>query len=345
MMKLLAALAFSTSLIFSHCGAAAQDTLPRLGASASDISVSGFSSGAFMAVQYQVAFSASVIGAGIVAGGPYDCAKVNLFSITTCMGYVTFFPPNAQASYDAAKKDSDEHKIDTLDNLQKSRIYVFSGTKDAIMWPQAVQSTVKFFLAAGVPQSNIAYVNNVPAGHALVTPRFGNPCMQNASPYISHCTVKNKSYDQVGAIFAHIYGSLKPPAKTLSGHIQRFDQREFLPPNTGMADYGFVYVPASCSSGVSCRVHVAFHGCEQSFQFVNDDFYGKTTYNAWADANNLIVLYPQVDRWSQPINPAGCWDWVGYSSDDYAIQSAPQMKAVHDMVERLTESTAATARR
>jgi len=35
------------------------------------ISVSGLSSGAFFAVQFHVAFSSTIMGAGIVAGGAY----------------------------------------------------------------------------------------------------------------------------------------------------------------------------------------------------------------------------------------------------------------------------------
>ena len=37
-------------------------------------SVSGLSSGAFMASQFQVAYSGIMVGAGIVAGGPFYCA-------------------------------------------------------------------------------------------------------------------------------------------------------------------------------------------------------------------------------------------------------------------------------
>ena len=40
-----------------------------------ETSVSGLSSGGFMAVQFQIAFSSTVKGAGIVAGGPYFCAR------------------------------------------------------------------------------------------------------------------------------------------------------------------------------------------------------------------------------------------------------------------------------
>jgi len=67
-------------------GASAQERLPALGADPGRVSVSGLSSGGFMAVQYDVAFSASTIGAGIVAGGPYNCAYVNRGGIEACTG-------------------------------------------------------------------------------------------------------------------------------------------------------------------------------------------------------------------------------------------------------------------
>ena len=49
--------------------------LPALGADLDATSVSGLSSGAFMASQFHIAHSRIVIGAGIVAGGPYACAE------------------------------------------------------------------------------------------------------------------------------------------------------------------------------------------------------------------------------------------------------------------------------
>jgi len=54
--------------------AAGAPPLPALGADVAQITVSGLSSGAFMATQFSVAYSASIAGAGIVAGGPYYCA-------------------------------------------------------------------------------------------------------------------------------------------------------------------------------------------------------------------------------------------------------------------------------
>ena len=46
--------------------------------SVSDVTVSGLSSGAFMAVQLHVAYSSIISGAAVYAGGPYWCAMGNL---------------------------------------------------------------------------------------------------------------------------------------------------------------------------------------------------------------------------------------------------------------------------
>src|ERR1700704_6216268 len=40
-------------------------------------SISGISSGAFMAVQFATAWSSVIKGVGVVAGGPYWCAKAD----------------------------------------------------------------------------------------------------------------------------------------------------------------------------------------------------------------------------------------------------------------------------
>ena len=51
---------------------------PPLGAYNADIketSISGTSSGAFMAVQFGVSWSSIVRGVGVIAGGPYYCAQ------------------------------------------------------------------------------------------------------------------------------------------------------------------------------------------------------------------------------------------------------------------------------
>src|SRR5918994_7390944 len=50
--------------------AIAAERLPSLAIDVGQTTVSGLSSGAFMALQFHVAFSGTVRGAGVVAGGP-----------------------------------------------------------------------------------------------------------------------------------------------------------------------------------------------------------------------------------------------------------------------------------
>jgi len=321
----------------------ASNPLPALRASSDATSVSGLSSGAFMAVQYQVAYSGSVVGSGIVAGGPYYCAAgqyFNLAGISSCMGMPFTWPLSSMLMVSAAQGFATMGEIDPVVNLKKSRIYVFSGTNDKVVYQPAVNTTVAFFQGIGVPNKNVKYVKTVPSGHALITPEFGNTCDANAAPFISHCTVGKAPYDQPGQILSQIYGTLKPAAKARTGQLLTFNQREFANAGSSMAEDAFLYVPASCTSG-GCKIHVALHGCLQSAKYVQDDFYGKSSYNDWADTNNIIVLYPQVDE-LEPLNHNGCWDWTGYTGASYAFKSGVQMTAIHSMIERLTSAPASS---
>src|SRR5690349_9244152 len=64
----------STGMLPAH----AQTALPSLNVNIDETSISGISSGAYMAVQFAVAHSALVRGVGAIAGGPYYCAKDDL---------------------------------------------------------------------------------------------------------------------------------------------------------------------------------------------------------------------------------------------------------------------------
>jgi poly(3-hydroxybutyrate) depolymerase len=153
-------------------------------------------------------------------------------------------------------------------------------------------------------------------------------------------------------LLEHTYGALNPPSRKLSGRFIEFDQREFLDGDAyshSMRNSGFAYIPASCAS-TRCRVHVALHGCLQHFDAVGDEFYKKAGYNEWADANNIIVLYPQTIArfgWNWKVfwtlkyvvNPNACWDWWGYDGADYHTKNGSQMKAIKKMVNRLGSMT------
>jgi cytochrome bd-type quinol oxidase subunit 1 len=52
-------------------------------ASIGESSISGVSSGAFMAVQFATAWSSIIKGVGIVAGGPFWCAEADAYDVVT----------------------------------------------------------------------------------------------------------------------------------------------------------------------------------------------------------------------------------------------------------------------
>ena len=79
---------------------------------------------------------------------------------------------------------------------------------------------------------------------------------------------------------------------------------------------------------------LAFHGCEQGRERIEDLFPTGTGYLGWADAYRLIVLFPQAV--AVPLsNPQGCWDFFAYDDPDYATHDGRQVAAVKRMLDRL----------
>ena len=325
-------------LLLAACLAApaqAAPPLPDLQADPARTSVSGLSSGGFMAAQYAVAFSASTFGVGVIAGGPYLCTEVTLGGILSCMKGT----PDGAASFRAAQAAAARGAIDPVAALATSRVYLFSGRNDPTVLPAVVEAVRTFYREAGTPDAAVKAVTDLPAGHAFLSPSFGSACGVTESPYITRCvTAEGTAYDQPAALLTHLYGPLRPAAETVPAPLP-FDQTAFGPTDrTGLAEIGYLYLPDACraDAGRGCAVHVVFHGCRQSATAVGDAVYAKVGYNRWAESNRIIVLYPQVVPTESAVNPRGCWDWWGYSQADFAIRSAPQMAAIRAMVERLT---------
>jgi poly(3-hydroxybutyrate) depolymerase len=326
-------MASALALVLVGCPASAAEPLGSFAANLERTSVSGISSGAYMAGQYQVAFSSEVIGAGIVASGPYGCSEgMASMALGRCMS-TGWGKPDTAALLERAQAAAEAGRIDPLAWLADDRVYLFSGTRDKTVVPEVVEQAVSFYRLAGVPEEAIAFVHDLEAGHAFIVEEGPNRCGVSASPYINDC-----DYDQAGALLAHIYGTLNPHSDEPAGALLAFDQSEFLADAAGhgMAETGYVYMPQACEAG-GCAIHVAFHGCQQTEALIGDDFVGGAGYNRWADTNGLIVLYPQARRTTD--NPKSCWDWWGYSDPDYAKRAAPQLAAVNAMVARLAGET------
>jgi poly(3-hydroxybutyrate) depolymerase len=333
--------------LIGACSDESTAELPALGATLAATSVSGISSGAYMAGQFEIAHSRDVVGAAIIAGGPYGCSEslyadlipgpgtalLNLTkAINGCMlnALQSFGVPNPEQLAKRATHLAEAGRIDPVASVKDDRIYLFSGKDDHTVAPAIVASARTFYLLLGVPTDHILYVSDMPAGHGFVTEDKGRACDYTGKPYIIDC-----DYDQAGALLAQIYGQLKPHSDAPAGTFLVFDQRPFTHElnNHGMSDTGIAYVPKACAAERGCKVHIAYHGCGQNRTFVGDTFAHDSGYARWADTNQLIVLFPQTA--TTPLNPQGCWDWWGYTGSDYLTRSAPQIVAVRRMLEHL----------
>ena len=323
----------SLALLFCLEGVAA-DRLAGQAADLHAVTVSGLSSGGFMAIQFQVAHSSRVKGVAALAAGPYYCAQGSLWSAYyNCMTPAGWTPlPSAEELKARAERFAAEGRIDPTANLAATRLWFFSGSRDRTVERPVVEAAAQFYARFGA--KNIP-IHSRPAGHAMVTETAGTACGTTEPPFINDC-----DYDAAGALLAQLVGALKPAAAKESGRLIAFDQKPFADGNAyslSMADTGYAYVPAECASE-RCAVHVVFHGCRQSAEAVGERFVREAGYNRWADTNRLIILYPQtIARYFYVYNPRGCWDWWGYTGAQYATKAAPQIRAVFAMLQRLAE--------
>ncbi|WP_243652546.1 PHB depolymerase family esterase [Novosphingobium sp. PhB165] len=314
--------------------------LPALGADANHVTVSGLSSGGFMAAQFSVIHSATVSGVGIVAGGPYGCGLAGITVVTACM---TGTPSGAGARI-AAQMNEMSGAIDPLVHVKDQRVYLFHGAADSVVGKGALDALRDFYVDVGVPAANLQYLQNFPAEHAFLSLTAPHNCGILGTPFVNRCGADATAtgmprYDQPGAILTKLVGGdLAPPATALSSAPQAFAQSPYLSALSAMATTGYVYIPKPCrETGANCRIHVVFHGCGQAAAYTGNAVYAQLGYNAWADTNRIVVLYPQVEKSPLSGNPMGCWDWWGYTGP-FATRYGPQTSSVQAMIDRLAET-------
>jgi len=319
--------------VLAACSPAPQaDALPRLNIVPGSLTVSGVSAGGYMATQYQVAYARDVAGAGIIGAGPWFCAQgVMTRALQDCLAGTTGGPDD-QALVTTLRASAAAGVVDDPSWLALDRIWLFHGARDAKIGESVADSLLRFYKAF-VPIGQIRYETRVPAAHGFPTLAEGSPCEAAEPPWILAC-----GFDAAGELLQHLYGGLAAPSGEVSGTLQEFRQERYVSGgrSASMAATGFVFVPGRCAAGAPCRLHVAFHGCRQGIGFIGRTFARRAGYERWADANDIVVLYPQAEAsrfW--PLNPAGCWDWWGYSGPNYASREGLQLKAVRRMLEAL----------
>ena len=303
--------------------------LPRLNIEPGSITVSGLSAGGYMATQLELSYSALVRGAGIFAAGPWFCARGSMMrALGECLARDTS-EPGAGELVAAARRAAAAGSIDAPANLAAHRVFILRGSHDDQVARPVTDALAEFYRAF-VPAANLRYVTDVPVAHGVPTAATGAACGTTAAPYLNAC-----GYDGVGQMLAFLYGGpLAPPAQPGAGP-QRFDQRRYDAAGS-LAATGYLYLPAACARGTPCRLHLALHGCRQGADFVGEAFARDAGYNGWAEANRIVVLYPQLAAsWLAPLNPQGCWDWWGYTGADYATRNGAQVRALRAMLQAL----------
>ena len=281
---------------------------------------------------------------GLSPAAPIFVRTANVYTAATICSCTSPFvrqvapsATNVPALIEITDQNARDGAIDATSNLATHKIWMFSGTKDTLVKLPVMKDLETYYRHYINSPTNIYFKQDIGAEHAMPTDFFGNACHQLTPPFINNCY-----FDAASELLKWIYGNLNlKNTGTLSGKFVEFDQSEFFddhnPTAHGMANSGFLYVPANCDRSLNqlCRLHAVFHGCLQDPTLIQDKFYKNTGYNQWADANNIIVLYPQVAK-ILPKNPNACWDWWGYDDENYAKKSGRQMVAVKEMVDRIT---------
>ncbi len=332
-MKKLTYVLLGAALTTSTATVLAQDTLPALNLDTAHLTVSGLSSGGYMATQYHIANSDKVIGAAMLASGPYYCAQNDIsIALGQCVNKVDS-PIDVKALGTQAKAWAESGAIAPLSGLKNSNVWLLHGTADT-----RVNSKVSNALYAQyqqwVPETQLTYVNDQPFAHVFPTQQQGGSCTESNSPYIGNC-----EYDAAGELLSALLGDLTVPDEILTGTVVTLDQQAIAGDNAStLGDEAYVYVPADCAAGEACRIHVSFHGCNQYADAVKMAYVEQTGLNRWADDNQIVVLYPQTKKsLMMPMNPQGCWDWWGYTGDQYATKNGPQLKAVDALISHLAK--------
>lgn len=311
--------------------------LPALKLDRARTTVSGLSSGAYMAHQAHVAYSDHVAGAALIAGGPYHCAQAALeTALASCMMPAQGKGPDVAALATFARDAAKAGRIAPLSGLAGDRVLVLHGRADKTVAESLSADTAAIYRALAAGARKPLTVQEELGGnwtHTFPTLDAGAACDTATAPYVGKC-----GYDAAGAIFAYLYGEpAHPVAADATGELRTFDQRIYRVDDVDahLAASGYIYVPKACAAGARCALHIAFHGCQQNAETAGEAFVRDAGYNRWADAYDAVVLYPQAQATMAPLNPKGCWDWWGYGGEAYDTRDGAQLRQVAAMAAAL----------
>jgi poly(3-hydroxybutyrate) depolymerase len=276
-----------------------------------------------MANQLHIAYSDVFSGAGILAGVPFGCADASLgTALARCMGK-TDGSLSAEETLAGLRIAQANGQIADLDNLKNDPVWLFHGTLDSVVAAEVSDALYALYLELE-PADQIKYVNDVEAAHHFPAKGQGHSCDASAPPFIGDC-----DFDAAGDILNTLYPDLDRPAgQALSALMETgLDGAA----DAGLSDTAYLYIPAACQEGENaCALHLVLHGCAQSAVQLGTAFMEQSGYLPWAEANNIVLAFPQVI--SGATNPYACWDWWGYTGENYRWRDGAQMSVLVNWV-------------
>lgn len=305
------------------------DSEPSLDIDPERITVSGISAGGHMATQLHIAYSDLFSGAAILSGGPYNCAGNSLMTaLQRCMTNTEDPLPVAQIVSDI-RAAAALGKVADPRNLADDRVWLFRGTRDSKVSALVHWSAADLY-AEFVNPDQIRRVEDIDADHVFPAMGRGNDCQEVVQPYVGDC-----DYDGAGELLGFLYPGLVKPENPQVADLLSVE----LPgaADANLMEMAYLYVPSACEGGAqSCALHVVLHGCEQSSEVVGTDFITMSGYLPWAETNGIVLAFPQVQKsMIAPMNPHGCWDWWGYTGEDYAWRTGRQPTVLVDWIRSL----------
>ncbi len=305
--------------------------LPEMNIDPDRITVSGISAGGQMAHQMHIAYSDLINGAAIIAGGPFGCADGSLATaMARCMGAADdAFPVAEQA--DAIRNAAEDGRLAATDALADDPVWLFHGSLDTTV-AAGVSDSLAALYAEFVPSGQIRYVTDIASGHGFPAQGRGSECNTMEAPFVADC-----DYDAAGELLQHLYPGLEVPDPRLEKDLTETILSGAAA--AGLSETAYLFIPPACADGEqACALHLVLHGCAQSAVQVGAGFMQQSGYLPWAEANSIVLAFPQVVPGT--LNPYACWDWWGYTGIDYRFREGAQMTVLADWINSLTEKKA-----
>lgn len=183
------------------------------------------------------AYSKSIKGAAITAGGPFWCAQGSqTTALTSCMSSPTSLVVSTLNNKVTSLATSGS--IDPVSNLKGSKVYLYSGSKDTVVYPGVVKVLQKQYENFG---ATVTSVYDVASEHAYITKNYGSKCAYKGTPYINNC-----EYDMASDALTTLYGPLNQAVTAVSANVIEFDQSTYISSTISMNTKGYLYVPTAC---------------------------------------------------------------------------------------------------